>query len=204
MAGRNSKLTPDRQTAICTRLRKGDDIKVAAEASGVKYSTHWYWVGLGKKDEKADVASIYRDYYVAVTQALAECESGYTTVLAKAAAGWEEVTTKSTSKVVMRVIEELDERGRVVRRIREPVTVVLLDTIKTNKFDWRPALEVLARRFRERWGANVKIDPADLPDDLLIKLLAESTRTRGVQEEPEAPGPADGNGVGAGTGADGS
>ncbi len=167
---RPTKLTKDRSKAICDRLRKGDPLKVAAEASGITFSTLNAWRIKGDADEEGE----FRDFAEDVNQALAECQSNYITVLAKHSAGYEKVVTKSRTHTVFRVIKEYadDGSGRVIREIKEPVQVTDLEITKSNESDWRAAAELLKHRFSsEGWSEKQQLEHSG-PDGRAIEITS--------------------------------
>lgn len=73
MAGRNTKLTPERQKKICDVLRGGNTRRVAAILGGIGERTFYDWLEWANPEhERHD--EIYSQFSQAVTRAEAEAE----------------------------------------------------------------------------------------------------------------------------------
>jgi len=74
MAGRNSKLTPDRQERICDALRNGNTRRVAAILGGISEATFYNWVERANP-EHAEYQEKYLQFLEAVKEAEADAEA---------------------------------------------------------------------------------------------------------------------------------
>lgn len=69
-AGRNDKLTPDKQEIIMLAIRNGNYATTAAAYAGIAESTFYLW----KEKGKAAKSGKYREFYEALTNAEAQSE----------------------------------------------------------------------------------------------------------------------------------
>lgn len=75
--GRATKLTPERQRAICDMVRDGVCLGAAAEAAGVSSVTVYRW--------RQSTRSPYREFAAELEQALGEAEARYVNHISQAA-----------------------------------------------------------------------------------------------------------------------
>jgi hypothetical protein len=68
--GRPGKLTTEVREKICAAVSAGSYIRAACNYAGIDRRTFSYWLARGKKARKG----IYRDFYLAVRKAEADCE----------------------------------------------------------------------------------------------------------------------------------
>jgi hypothetical protein len=80
--GAPSKLTPERQTAICDAIRAGVRPEIAAVYNGVGARTYYRWMQLGRA---ADAESVYVEFVEAVEVSLAEWEARDVLLIGEAA-----------------------------------------------------------------------------------------------------------------------
>lgn len=81
MAGRKSKLTPERQERICELLRAGNYAGVAAKAAGIAESTFYAWIERGEKAR----TGAFAEFAEAVKKAEAEGETAALEIIQTAA-----------------------------------------------------------------------------------------------------------------------
>ena len=70
MAGRKTKLTPERQEKILKCVRAGMTYKAAAESAGIALETLCRWIARGEKAE----SGLFHEFYESVQEALAHFE----------------------------------------------------------------------------------------------------------------------------------
>lgn len=75
MAGRPTKLTPERALGIVELVSAGNYKATAAKANGVGESTLYRWLEQGEADAAADIASVHREFREAITRAEADSET---------------------------------------------------------------------------------------------------------------------------------
>lgn len=85
MAGRNSKLNPERQDRICNALREGNTRRVAAILGGIGESTFYDWLSWGDPEHE-NYSEKYAEFSEAVTRAEAEAEERMVLILFRDAA----------------------------------------------------------------------------------------------------------------------
>lgn len=71
-AGRESKLTPDRQERICDALRKGYPRRLAAIFGGISEQTFYTWLDRGKPESDG-----FEDKYLEFSESVAHAEAEY-------------------------------------------------------------------------------------------------------------------------------
>jgi hypothetical protein len=165
MAGRHTKLTPERQKNICDALRLGLPKTTSVEKLGIRFQTYLNWIEAGEaalngelnEDGEPVKDKIYADFYLATMQAEAQAEAQYATVLAKAAIGIDEITTRTTTRTLYEIeTTKQYHEGKLVgvttRKVPKQYTDV--DITKTNTVDWRAAESWLKRQRRRGWGDN--------------------------------------------------
>lgn len=81
MAGRKTKLTPERQATIVRLIRAGNYLETAACAAGIDRQTLRVWLKRGARE----AAGVYNDFVVAVDEAAAVAEARSVAIIAKAA-----------------------------------------------------------------------------------------------------------------------
>lgn len=84
MAGRKSKLTPERQQRICDALRGGNTRRVAAILGGIGASTFYDWLSWADPEHEL-YDPIYSDFSDAIKEAEAEAEAESVSRIRKAA-----------------------------------------------------------------------------------------------------------------------
>lgn len=162
--GRPTKFNKAAGERICENLRSGCSRKAAAESVGVDYRTLLNWVEAGEKAKSGE----FFQFFQALTRVEAEVELRNTSVMAKAAAGWDAGSVKVTTRSVVKIKRTVHPDGTIVD---EPVVLQLTsrEETTTKEFDWRAALEFLKRRRREDWGDHVNVDL----DREIAQLLAQ-------------------------------
>jgi hypothetical protein len=80
--GAPSKLTPERQAAICDAIRAGVRPEIAAVYNGVGARSYYRWMALGRA---ADAEPVYVEFVEAVEIALAEWEARDVLLIGEAA-----------------------------------------------------------------------------------------------------------------------
>ena len=140
--GRQTKLTPNLQDAICERIAGGQTYSTACRLEGIHDSTFYRW-----KEKGVNATSgAYRDFREAVQRAKDESEAILIAIIRKEAEeGREEVS----------IVRERDAKGNITKETT---------TTKKSPRDARIALAMLERRNPDDWGRRV-VDHRGLSGD---------------------------------------
>jgi hypothetical protein len=159
--GRPSKLTPERQEAICRILGDGNTRIDAAVGSGIDYSTFRAWMRRGRKQERGQ----YRAFVEAVNKAESAAAREHLATVRKAASERDEITVKETH--VREAPSEAHPDGRLI--------VVKRETSTKRVFDWQAAAWWLERRragdYQKKYTAELAAMQVQVDD--LKKAMAE-------------------------------
>ena len=137
MAGRKTKLTPNRQRTICEVMRDGGTYAAAAAQAGICESTLHDWRRYGAEEE----SGIYRDLVDALDRAIAEGE----------AIAVRQVFASFTEPTVETVEETLSDGSSKTKTITRPP-------------DASMALKWLERRSPQRWNIPHRLAVGQDPD----------------------------------------
>ena len=158
---RPTKLTGEVQDRLVMAIRAGNYLETACAYAGIDYSTYRRWFKRGM-DEFERVAEDRRrkirqseegfcEFCEAVTRARAEVEMRNVALVQKAAMERDVTKTVTTERVVV------TSTGQVLPGPDgKPMREVTTRTETHREFEWRAALEWLARSFPERWGNKVR------------------------------------------------
>lgn len=86
MAGRRSKLTPERKQKLVDALKGGNYRQTAALYAGIGVSTFYRWLEIGEADLERDKQSPERELLEAVKEAEAQAEIAAIALISRAAA----------------------------------------------------------------------------------------------------------------------
>ena len=151
--GRPTKLTPERQEAICAHVRDQQFIETACALVGIDKTTHYGWLNraqaeLNRLDELRDEGeedpqpdpdeAPFIDYLHAFSRARAEAEAAAVQVLRETGQGYRVVKRK----------RRMDKDGNILEEHTEEYT----------ERDWRAALEYLERSFPDRWRKPSRVE----------------------------------------------
>lgn len=143
--------------AIVEALRAGSTRMAAAEHVGIAYETFRDW------------KNTREEFHHMVTQAEAEAEVMFTSVIAKAAYGYDRRSTTRTVKTVFKTKQTKLPDGSIIEE-SVPFEEVSETTTSRHEFEWRAALEWLKRRRHVEWGTD-SIDIEKLDDETILRLL---------------------------------
>lgn len=139
--GRPSMLTPKRHKRIVEAIRNGSYKHVAARANDISEATLFSWVRKGKaekkrreQDKRPDRRQTkYLNFLNDITRAEAEAEHAL-------AERWMQIAAEGSKRTSTTYELEYDSKGN--EKSRKPVKV-----IEEKMEDWRPGMEMLARRY---------------------------------------------------------
>ena len=157
MAGRKTKLTPERRRIICDAIRDGASYSAAAAAAGIDQSTLHTWRRLGDEEEVGPHRTLVDEL------ALAEAE-GEAIACRQLFASFTESTVETT-------VEELPDGGVKTKTVTRPP-------------DARHALQWLERRRASRWNVPTRLALSGDPDaePITIFRLPDNGRDTPAQE----------------------
>lgn len=135
MAGRQTKLTPEIQTAICTAVTVGVPYVQAAVLAGVGPSTALEWIQRGEGRHARRATTPYAEFAEALARAKAQDMARRVARINQAGQGGAALYEK--------VIETLDEDGRVTKRVSD---------IRRAPPDWRADAWHLERAYPKEFG----------------------------------------------------
>ena len=150
--GAQSKLTPELQAKIVSRIERGLEPDTAAQAEGIDRATYFRWMQRGRQEEGTPLAAFATEVARACAEAeallvdrwLGGDEQGLGFGPAKAAAEFLRLTKRRYGeKVRIQVADELEELLTIVERICRPE-------------DFARVLEAIAARDR---GEEAGTDP---------------------------------------------
>jgi hypothetical protein len=147
---RPTKLTPDMQHMIITRLSAGSPIETTCDSVGIHKDTFYQWLLKGEAGKAP-----YADFADAVARAKAD---GLIQAAIRFREGMnpsdvEAVTTETSVETRLRKVKMKD--GSIVEEPYEYKKTVTRKTVTHAPGDWRAAMEYLARRDPKHW-ANVQ------------------------------------------------
>lgn len=179
--------TPQLAADIIKLVRTGENKTNVCKLVKIGYATLNRWLTI-QSDPR------YVQFQEEFDHAEAEAARRMSLKIQQAATGYERVVTQTTTSQVVKMKETKFPDGRVVK---EPVTLTLetVQTTKSNEFDWRAAMEFLARRWPGEWSSRQKIehsgeigtppvDLSNLTDEEIAKLehLMERAAQSGTGE----------------------
>lgn len=142
---RPTKLTPDMQHMIITRLSAGSPIETTCDSVGITKQTFYNWL---KQGEEAK-SGIYFDFFDAVARAKADG-------LIQAAIRFREgMNPSDVEAVTTEVVEETRINPKTGAEYTYKKTVTR-KTVTHAPGDWRAAMEYLARRDPKNWAVLQK------------------------------------------------
>lgn len=156
-SGRPTKCTPEVTQKMADLIRTGAFIETAAAASNIGYSTHYSWIEKANEAKAAQANGhtptqsqrAFIAYAETIALAEAEGENNLARIIMRAAVPHEVNVTTTTTKV-------LRVNGQpVLRADNTPVMETITTTNVRTEFDWKAALEVLKRKYGQRWGDKV-------------------------------------------------
>lgn len=173
MAGRPSLLTPTRIEIITTLVRRGNYIKVAAEAAGVSVATIYGWIERGELPEEQAQDTLYSQFLEALRKAEADSEQVLVASIEKAATGF-------------------IKKKRTTRRYRDPESGQMVEETSEEEaevFDWRAASWMLQARHRQRWAQTPPPESEEgQVDEVKVLILPHApSREAPKQLEQEPP-----------------
>ena len=137
MAGRKTKLTPERRRIICAAIRDGASFAAAAAAAGIDQSTLHTWRRLGDEEEAGPYRTLVDEL------ALSEAE-GEAIACRQLFASFTEPTVETT-------VEELPDGSTKTRTVTRPPSA-------------DQALKWLERRRASRWNVPTRLALSGDPD----------------------------------------
>lgn len=155
--GAPSKLTPEKQKALCELLSKGHSVKAATAKVGVDRSTYYAWLKRGRREldriercaeqgestARRPSEANYVRFWLAVDKSVGEAETTNLQII-------EDVASGNGELVETTVI--LDADGNVVKKTAKK---------KSMRQDWRAARWLLERRFPKRWERRLALSAKD-------------------------------------------
>lgn len=85
MAGRKTKLTPERHDKIVRLIAAGNYAVIASKASGIAEDTYYEWLNRGKNDTENHKTSIFTRFSEAIHEAEAKAEADMVILIKTAA-----------------------------------------------------------------------------------------------------------------------
>lgn len=158
---RHSKLTPDMQSKIVTRLAAGSTVQATCDSVGIAESTYYRWVAVGDAYasglDHEDMPRLivdreaWSEFSEAVTRAQAD---GLIQAAIRFREGMnpsesESVTTETVTETKLRKVKK---DGGIVEEPFEATKTTTRRTVTHTPGDWRAAMEYLARRDPANWA----------------------------------------------------
>ena len=193
---RPSKLTPDMQSKIITRLSAGSTIKATCDSVGIGVSTFYQWLEIGNAHldgvphDRMPRLIAERDAYAEFAESATRAQAdGMIQAAIRFREGMnpsesEAVTTETQVETRLRKVKNKD--GSIVEEPYEYKKTITRKTVTHNPGDWRAAMEYLARRDPANWANAQKHTGAD-GKDIAIKHTWENMikRDNGDSEHSE-------------------
>ena len=176
MAGRKTKLTPERQEKILKCVRAGMTYKAAAESAGIALETLCRWIARGKVE-----SGLFHEFYESVQEALADFEWVHLKNIERSALGESKLTRQTLRYEVGEILNGQLKDGKV----KYATTAT-----KSRPRNWKRSAWLLARRFPDRWGPRAKgaAHEGEARDrqPTVIWLLPDNGRVRRMGENKTA------------------
>ncbi len=181
------RFTPQLSAEIIKLIRTGENKSNACKLVGLGLATLNRWLTI-QNDPR--YVQFQQDY----DHAEAEAARRLSLKIQQAGTGYRRIVTTTTTTQVVKTKETKFPDGKVVK---EPVTLTLetVQTTESDEFDWRAAMEFLARRWPSEWSSRQKIehsgeigtpavDLSNLTDEEIAKLeqLMERAAESGTGE----------------------
>ena len=148
MAGRPTKLTPERQDRLLEAIRKGHSNRDACALCGIRESTLYGWLERGRNTKRK---SVFLDFLEAFEQANAYVSD----ILLESSFG--AATIGATKKVRTRKTIR-GEDGLPLKNKDGSLAVEVTEREEIIPPDGGLALEIQARRRPQEWGRHVAVD----------------------------------------------
>ena len=148
MAGRPTKLTPERQDRLLEAIRKGHSNRDACALCGITEATLYGWIERGKATKRR---SVFLDFF----EAFEEAKAYVSDILLNAA--FSAATVGATKKVRTRKTIR-GEDGLPLKNKDGSLAVEVTEREEVIPPDGGLALEIQARRRPQEWGRHVAID----------------------------------------------
>ena len=172
MAGRKTKLTPERQEKILKCVRAGMTYKAAAESAGIALETLCRWIARGEKAE----SGLFHEFYESVQEALAHFEWVHLENIERSALKESKITRQTVRYEVGEILNGQLKDGKV----KYATTVT-----ESRPRNWKRSAWLLARRFPDRWGPRVRGEAhegeARDRQPTLIYLIPDNGRMRRME-----------------------
>ena len=176
MAGRKTKLTPERQEKILKCVRAGMTYKAAAESAGIALETLCRWIARGKVE-----SGLFHEFYESVQEALADFEWVHLKNIERSALGESKITRQTVKYKGGEILNGQLKDGKV----KYATTAT-----KSRPRNWKRSAWLLARRFPDRWGPRAKREAhegeARDRQPTVICLLPDNGRVRRMGENKTA------------------
>ena len=164
MAGRKTKLTPERQEKILKCVRAGMTYKAAAESAGIALETLCRWIARGEKAE----SGLFHEFYESLQEALADFEWVHLENIERSALKESKITRQTVRYEVGEILNGQLKDGKV----KYATTAT-----KSRPRNWKRSAWLLARRLPERWGPRARGEARDR-QPTVIWLLPDNGRMR--------------------------
>ena len=172
MAGRKTKLTPERQEKILKCVRAGMTYKAAAESAGIALETLCRWIARGEKAE----SGLFHEFYESVQEALADFEWVHLENIERSALKESKITRQTVRYEVGEILNGQLKDGKV----KYATTAT-----KSRPRNWKRSAWLLARRFPDRWGPRARGEAhegeARDRQPTLIYLIPDNGRMRRME-----------------------
>ncbi len=148
MAGRRTKLTPEKIEGITRAVQAGHYFVTACKLNGISESVGYEWLARGQGTHPRPKTALYARFAEAVEKATAEAESRALVTIQKAALGGAPVVRSKRTKTTTRTLKD----GTV-----ETVTNSE-DIEELTPPNWTAAAWYLERKFPDRWAKKQKLE----------------------------------------------
>ena len=168
MAGRKTKLTPERQQTILRCVRAGLSKKAAAQAAGISEHTLYNWIVRGEKDTQGQffeflgsLQSVESDFELSNFDIIQRSSTEERRTVRQT------VTYKSGQVVNGKLVDGQVMHAKIVTVIRPPTA--------------RGAMRFLARRFPKEWGRKKRGEVREKSTEVVL-CLPDNGRMRPMGE----------------------